>query len=305
MKRRDFLKTVGLSTTLLSPAELLFADERRSLPTRGTLTSGQWPVLRYYDFEHLARVAMPLGGIGTGSVSLGGRGDLRDWEVMNRPAKGFTPVGQAGPFFALYLQLPDGQKVVRAIEGPIDLIAYEGSHGSTEPNHGLPRFKECAFATAYPLGQVRLTDPEIPVDVRLEAFNPLIPGDAEASGWPVAVMRYVLHNKTDRPVTASVCGSMPNFIGVDGWTQSRDWKGDLNPSGAKANRNQYKVGKVRGLWARSGLRRIPPVPVSEVPSDPVWRECRHLRPLPGAGWPGWNSWTCTHHPDPAWGCRLK
>jgi hypothetical protein len=49
-----------------------------------------WPSLRVYDRDHLARIALPLGGIGTGNVSLGGRGDLRDWEVMNRPGKGFV-----------------------------------------------------------------------------------------------------------------------------------------------------------------------------------------------------------------------
>ncbi|WP_026877610.1 hypothetical protein [Jiangella gansuensis] len=50
-----------------------------------------WPVLRRYDADHSLRIALPLGGIGTATVSLGGRGDLRDWEVMNRPAKGCTP----------------------------------------------------------------------------------------------------------------------------------------------------------------------------------------------------------------------
>ena len=38
-------------------------------------SSADWPVLKYYDPDHLARLAMPLGGIGTGTVSLGGRGD--------------------------------------------------------------------------------------------------------------------------------------------------------------------------------------------------------------------------------------
>ena len=33
-----------------------------------------WPMLKHYDRDHLARVAMPIGGIGTGTVSLGGRG---------------------------------------------------------------------------------------------------------------------------------------------------------------------------------------------------------------------------------------
>ena len=34
---------------------------------------------------------MSLGGIGTGTVSLGERDDLRDWEIMNRSSKGFVP----------------------------------------------------------------------------------------------------------------------------------------------------------------------------------------------------------------------
>ena len=53
---------------------------------------------------------MPLGGIGTGTVSLGGRGDLRDWEIMNRGALGYLPAFKLvlptianGPFFATLL----------------------------------------------------------------------------------------------------------------------------------------------------------------------------------------------------------
>lgn len=41
-----------------------------------------WPRLKIYDGDHLRRVALPLGGIGTGTVSLGGNGTLRNWEVM-------------------------------------------------------------------------------------------------------------------------------------------------------------------------------------------------------------------------------
>jgi len=57
-----------------------------------------WPQLRTYTGRHLRRISLPLGGIGTGTVSLGGRGNLRDWEIVNRPAKGFHP-GTA--FFAI------------------------------------------------------------------------------------------------------------------------------------------------------------------------------------------------------------
>lgn len=73
-----------------------------------------WPALRQYDGEHLARVALPLGGIGTGCVSIAGRGDLRDWELMNRPAKGFAPQwgrrdSRTVPFFTLWCEGPSGR----------------------------------------------------------------------------------------------------------------------------------------------------------------------------------------------------
>ena len=201
-----------------------------------------WPILKRYDQAHLARIALPLGGIGTGTVSLGGRGDLRDWEIVNRAAKGFVPLkGRVGPFLALYTETADGRKVARAIEGPIEPSDYEGDHGSTVPNHGLPRFHKCSFAAAYPLGQVMLSDPEVPVDVRLKAFNPLVAGDAETSGIPVAILRYILRNKTKQSVTASICGSMPNFIGIDGSAYN-----------AKANKNEFREGgNVHGIFMHS------------------------------------------------------
>jgi non-lysosomal glucosylceramidase len=217
-----------------------------------------WPILRTYDQDHLGHIALPLGGIGTGTVSLGGRGDLRDWEIMNRPAKGFLPgyaayvMNVAPPVFTVYTQ-PDGAlAVTRALEGPLGLTEYGGPRGCRTGNHGLPRFRRASFATAYPFGQVFLSDPAVAVDVRLQAFNPLIPGNADDSGIPVAVLRYVLTNKTRRRVTASVCGSIPNFIGSDGSTTTRVW-GDVDlPTGTKDNRNTYRqTTKLRGIFMDS------------------------------------------------------
>ncbi len=212
---------------------------------KNAMKPAAWPVLKTYDKEHLLRVAMPLGGIGTGTVSLGGRGDLRDWEIMNVPAKGYVPqpvvpfMGLA-PFFALHLRDENGAILTHGLEGPLDPVEYEGSHGCRTPNHGLPRFKNAEFAAAYPLGQVKLSDPGIPVDVRIEAFNPMVPGDADKSGMPVAVLRYVLTNKTDHDMTATVCGSVMNYIGADGSKNKPDWLNQPVAQGAKQNKNEFR-----------------------------------------------------------------
>ncbi len=195
-----------------------------------------WPVLARYDQDHLLRVAMPLGGIGTGTVSLGGRGDLRDWEIMNRPAKGFTPDRS---FFALWAKPAGGPAATKALEGPIEEPLYEGSAGAVARNHGLPRFRRVEFAAAYPLAQVLLSDPDLPLDARIEAFNPLVPGDPDASGVPAAVLRFALVNRTSRPVDAAVCGSIENFIG-------------LHDGGPQGNTCAFREGRrVRGLFLAS------------------------------------------------------
>ena len=186
-----------------------------------------WPVLKRYDQDHLRMIALPLGGIGTGTISLGGRGNLRDWEIMNRPAKGFAPPDS---FFAVYTEQPSGQRHARALEGPIDEADYiTGQKGCGEPNHGLPRFRSCRFSAAYPFGQVELADADLPVTALVQGFNPLIPGDVAASSIPAAILRFVLTNSTAEPVRAAVCGTVANFIGCDGAFGS--------PSG---NRNGYR-----------------------------------------------------------------
>ncbi len=153
------------------------------------------------------------------------------------------------------LRSADGRIWTRALEGPLPLAVYENSHGSTAINHGLPRFRRASFAAAYPLGQVFLSDPEVPVEVRLEAFNPLIPGDPDSSGLPVAVLRYVIKNTSGQALRASVCGTIPNFIGADGSSLAGDWKGDPAVDNLKGNRNEFRRGtNVDGIaMSTSGL----------------------------------------------------
>ncbi|HVF85247.1 MAG TPA: GH116 family glycosyl-hydrolase, partial [Abditibacteriaceae bacterium] len=103
------------------------------------------------------------------------------------------------------------------------------------------RFRNCAFEAAYPLAQVVLSDPEVPLQARLQAFNPFIPGDADASGRPVALLRWEFFNPTKETVQASVCATLPNFIGNNGLETS-----------ARGNRNEWRQdGEVCGIFASS------------------------------------------------------
>jgi uncharacterized protein (DUF608 family) len=175
---------------------------------------------------------------------------------MNCPAKGFIPPGAGGigPFFALYVKPHRGAAVTRVLEGVIPEEQYEGGSGAVAVNAGLPRFRQAEFHAAYPLSQVVLADQDVPVRVRLEAFNPFVPGDADTSGLPVAVLRYVLINPSNRAVEAAVCGMIPNFIGADGSTPSGfAWDGTPQFTGhMRGNHNEFRQGPgLQGVYMSS------------------------------------------------------
>jgi non-lysosomal glucosylceramidase len=198
-----------------------------------------WPILKHYDQEHLGRIALPVGGIGTGTISLGGRGDWRDWEIMNRPAKGFNP---GSPFFAIRVKPAKGDAIVRALQGPIDEHLYEGAFGvKNATNPGLPCFRNCSFDASYPFGIVNLSDAGVPVTVKIKAFNPLIPTDPDASGIPIAIVTYEVTNATATELSVSVCGTIENFIGNDG-----------SKNVSLKNRNTYRQGSnFQGIFMSS------------------------------------------------------
>ena len=50
-----------------------------------------------------------------------------------------------------------------------------------------------------------------PVQVSLEAMNPAVPGDAESSSIPVALFRFTVQNRGDKPVEVSLMQAQQNF----------------------------------------------------------------------------------------------
>ena len=183
----------------------------------GSLLAGGWPVLKTYEGEFLDRVKMPLGGIGTGTISLAGNGALVDWELQGAPNKGYVPKCWSwAPHFAVRTEDAAGRRVARVLEGPIPLHACEGSQGVTAANANFPRMDAVTFKAAYPLATMAFTDAELPLDVTLEAMNPLVPGDADASGIPAALFRWTVRNRSEGPLRVALAGTvLDNVRGVD------------------------------------------------------------------------------------------
>jgi uncharacterized protein (DUF608 family) len=222
MKRRKFLENVGGAAGIMvaSPHFVGKLPLQNLLPI-DTISDLPWPVLKKYDQEHVNKITLPVGGIGTGTVSLGGRGNLQDWEIMSRPAKGYNPGSgrNNSAFFTLFTEA-DGKKDLRLLEGPVPFYQYEGSSGAISTNHGLPRFQEVSFEAVYPFGQVNLKSSQVPVIARIRSFNPLIPGNIDNSSIPMAVLDFEITNSSNREISITICVTMQNFIGEDGRRES-------------------------------------------------------------------------------------
>jgi non-lysosomal glucosylceramidase len=138
-----------------------------------------WTPMRSYRGVSRRAISLPVGGIGTGTIGFGGSGQFRDWEVENHPAKG---QGFGGTFFACRFAEAGADANAAVLEGRLFDEEVEGALGSGVPLAGMKRFGECVFETAYPFGRVVLKDAEAPIEATVEAWNPLVPGDEEASG---------------------------------------------------------------------------------------------------------------------------
>jgi len=166
---------------------------------------------RVYDRE-ATEAAFLLGGIGTGNISVGSRGDLRDWELWNRAAK-----GQKLPYSFFAVAVNDGSEVKTKVLESRVTSPHPGSHGYHPGSvNGLPRFQDSEMTSEYPFVTVKFIDDGYPVNVELEAYTPFIPHEPDDSGLPIAVFKYIVKNTGSNPVDVSIAGSMLNAVGFTG-----------------------------------------------------------------------------------------
>lgn len=171
------------------------------------------PAPRSYAGRTLDRVAFPLGGIGAGSVCLEGNGGLTAWSLRNLPSV-FVDM----PFLAALSV--DGAPA-RVLQGPVPRwkahhpwgTGFQGTGGGQENrDFGYRRYRGATFTGRFPFATVELEQPGSPVAVRLEAWSPFVPGDADSSSLPVAALAYTVRNTGAEPVTAEFAVHMRNLF---------------------------------------------------------------------------------------------
>ncbi|MBD3415312.1 MAG: hypothetical protein GF421_12895 [Candidatus Aminicenantes bacterium] len=198
MKKQYHLLFFVLVIIWLTPASAPYAEQ-----------PAQNHKMKVYTKEELRTIAFPVGGIGTGNITIGGRGEIREMEIFNRPAKGIPP---DLTFFSIWVESQGEKPTAKILERNLipPYVAWMGIPRLQLP--GVARFDELLFKGEYPFAWLEFKDKEIPLKVSLEAFNPFVPLDPQRSGIPGAVFNWKLKNNNNQSIRASICFSMQNPI---------------------------------------------------------------------------------------------
>ncbi|WP_433163450.1 GH116 family glycosyl-hydrolase [Kribbella sp. CA-247076] len=176
----------------------------------------------HYSGDKLTHFALPLGGLGTGTVALAGNGALRQWQLHNiGNHEAFVP----DSFFALRLsQVEPPLDDIRLLQGPL----RQPTHTPLVTDDVVPESERRLHQLLHPVGSATVSatyprarvdyDTDLPLDVSMEVFNPLVPTDAVASSQPVVAFTFTLRNTGDFPLHGLLAGALQNSVGWDGVT---------------------------------------------------------------------------------------
>ncbi|HOX36875.1 MAG TPA: GH116 family glycosyl hydrolase [Candidatus Brocadiia bacterium] len=235
------------------------------------------PQKEYSGLDGLS-VAFPIGGIGTGTVSVGSGGQLIDWEIFNRPGK-----GKRLPYTFLFLWTKkDGDDAVaKVLEGPA--LPPLSRSGGLPPDfvYGLPRFREAFFTGKYPFCDIRFEDPAVPLNASMEIFNPLIPMNEKDSGLPVLIALVRLTNKKRVPVSGTLGMCLLNPVGLDGHSMP----GRRNHASLGRNVNEWVDGVgLRGLKMTSRKYDKTDKVFGSLALATPWKDVTYTTRWPDGGW---------------------
>ncbi|HVO72314.1 MAG TPA: GH116 family glycosyl-hydrolase, partial [Aggregatilineaceae bacterium] len=145
----------------------------------------------------------PLGGLGAGTLARTYAGDFARWHTgIGAHAYQTVPA----EMFSVYARQGD-QSVAQAL--------WTGN-----PDNALSAWQwnypvgAGTYYALYPRSWFVYDWDRLPVELSVEQFSPVIPGDYQASSYPVALFTWTATNPTDQPVTVGVMLTGENPIGT-------------------------------------------------------------------------------------------
>jgi len=174
-----------------------------------------------YSNKELKYIGMPVGGICCGQLYLGGDGRLWLWDIFKSQYHREPDHGQrlkAMTICGHYTDPPTPETAVTRDNGAH--VEQGFVLQAKQANRSFTRFldrrgfaaKYISFRGEYPIGRVTYSDPDLPVQARLEAFSPFIPLHAKDSAIPATVLSWKLTNRSEGPVQVRLAGYLENAV---------------------------------------------------------------------------------------------
>jgi non-lysosomal glucosylceramidase len=176
----------------LVPAEKKLRPEWvDSLFARGTPTVYRWPESKL--------IGMPIGGVCSGQIYLGGDGRLWHWDIFNL-TRGTSDSHYAHP--------PEPES---PIESGFAIKVRDNKKSQTRKLDHTD-WQHVEFCGQYPIGIVRYSDPAALVSVCLEAYSPFIPLNTQDSALPATILEFTVQNETQSQVDIELAGWLENGV---------------------------------------------------------------------------------------------
>ena len=232
IKRRVFIKqtgmiAAGLLTTQWQGATLL-AQTKSGNPLLEKKLDRKWidslyargvPTTYLKSKNELDYIGMPVGGIGCGTVYLGGDGRLWLWDVFNK--------NQTGVIYKNvkwhekiqrnfdFLRPFDGANYVEPVKDirPLDqgfAIRIEMEGRIIMKRLDADDWEEVSFEATYPMATVRYVDATVPLSITMRAYSPFIPLNEDDSGLPATILSFSIENKAATSVKITLTGWLEN-----------------------------------------------------------------------------------------------
>ncbi len=161
-----------------------------------------------YSGDSLKNISIPLGGIGTGDILIGGRGNIKAMEIFNRAAQtGELPYMT---FFSIWFKEENNVAASRILESRLPDNS-PGPYGIERRQlSGLPRFEKSKFTSRYPFVNIELMDNDVPLKIQAEYFNPFIPLDVDNSSLPLVQFNWKITNTGSKNIELSLAMNLAN-----------------------------------------------------------------------------------------------
>jgi non-lysosomal glucosylceramidase len=205
------------------------------------------------------RSAVPLGGLGSGTVELRADGSFQDWNIFNNSPAGGTKVRIDDAFLAA--KIIDGKKSTSWTL-------------RTQPPSDLPAIAQIEYSGAFPVSRLKFSDPDCPIGITLYAYSEFHPHNSAASATPAILFTFVLSNPTSRVIDATLLFNLPNQIHgkLSGLPVTFSYSGQEPTSGelalrASGSNSIYPLAasSLHELWSNFSNGREPSIASDVVP----------------------------------------